>query len=220
VIHKVVAYLRSSATKLSVSYNIRKNMSNEIILIGGVHCLGKSSVALELSKKLNTNQISTDTIRLLLRTISDEKKYHSLHFFVGKKAVKYLPNTSIDQIIKDYIRESKSVWLGIKNIIKHNKYNKIGVIEGVAILPVLCKRSRLKNVLPIFLYCSKPEIIRNNLFKRGLWGNSKKLKEYELKYLIEFNNYIIKTARKYNYKVVDVYPYKTLQRRFLDAIRG
>ena len=193
-------------------------MSNKIILIGGVHCLGKSSVALELSKKLNTNQISTDTIRLLLRTISDEKKYHSLHFFVGKEAVKYLPNTSIDQIIKDYIRESKSVWLGIKNVIKHNKYNKIGIVEGVAILPVLCKRSRLKNILPVFLCCSDSEIIRNNLFKRGLWGNSKKLKEYELKYLIEFNNYIIKTARKYNYKIVDVYPYKTLQRRFADAI--
>ena len=195
-------------------------MSNKIILIGGTPCIGKSSVALELSKKLNTNQISTDTIRLLLRTISDEKKYHSLHFFVGKEAVKYLPNTSVDQIIKDYLKESGSVWLGIKNVIKHNKYNKIGVIEGVAILPVLCKRSRLKNILPIFLYCGKPEIIRNNLFERGLWGNSKKLKEYEFEYLIEFNNYIIKTAKKYNYKVIDVYPYRTLQKRFLDAIKG
>jgi len=194
------------------------NMSNKIILIGGIPCIGKSNIALELSKKLNTNQISTDTIRLLLRTISDEKKYHSLHFFVDKEAVKYLPNTSIEQIIKDYIRESGAVWLGIKNVIKHNKYNKIGIIEGVAVLPILCKRSRLKNVLPVFLYCSKPEIIRSNLFIRGLWGNSKKLKEYELKYLIEFNNYIIKTARKYNYKVVDVYPYKTLQKRFLDVI--
>jgi len=193
-------------------------MSNKIILIGGAHCLGKSSVSLELSKKLNTSQISTDTIRLLLRTVSDEKKYHSLHFFADKKAVEYLPNTSVDQIIKDYIEESRSVWLGIKDIIKHNKYNKIGVIEGVAILPMLCKISRLKNILPVFLYCDKPEIIRNNLFKRGLWGDSKKLKEYELEYLIEFNNYIIKTAKKYSYKIIDVYPYKTLQKRFLDTI--
>ena len=193
-------------------------MSNKIILIGGAPCIGKSSVAMELSKKLNTNQISTDTIRLLLRTISDEKKYHSLHFFVGKEAVKYLPNTSVDQIIKDYLQESKSVWLGIKNVVRHNKYNKIGIVEGVAILPALCKRSRLKNISPVFLCCKDSEIIRSNLFKRGLWGNSKKLKEYELKYLIEFNNYIVKTAEKYNYKVVDVYPYKTLQRRFLDAI--
>jgi len=210
----------SLTAKLSVYYSVYKNMSNKIILIGGAHCMGKSSVALELSKKLSTSQISTDTIRLLLRTTSDEEKYHSLHFFVRKEAAKYLPSTSVDQIIKDYIRESKSVWLGVKSVIKHNKYNKINIIEGVAILPALCKKSRLKNILPIFLYCGDSEIIKNNLFKRGLWGNSKKLKEYEYKYLIEFSNYIVKTAKKYNYKVIDVCPYETLRERVLDVIKN
>lgn len=196
------------------------NHKDKIILIGGVPCIGKSTVAEKLSKELNTNLISTDTIRSLLRVFSKEDNYRSLHFFVHQEAKKYLPNTNVNGIIKDYIKESKAVWFGVKRIIKGNRYNKIGIIEGVANLPILCKRSRMKNILPIFLYFDKENIIKDNLFSRGLWGKSKKLKEYELKYLIEFNKYIIETAQKYNYDCIDVYPYKTLQKRLVDVTKS
>lgn len=197
---------------------MKKTSYNKTILIGGIPCIGKSITAERLSRKLKTNQISTDTIRALMRTISDKRKYHSLHFFMHEEAEKYLPNTKIDKIIKDYIRESWAVWIGIKKIMEKEEYNNIRIIEGVANLPVLCKKSRLKNILPIFLYTSKPEMIRKNLFKRGLWGDSRKLKEYEFQYLAEFNEYILETAKKYGYPTIDVYPYKTLQKRILKAL--
>ncbi|MEA2097714.1 MAG: hypothetical protein U9P70_01390 [Patescibacteria group bacterium] len=196
------------------------NHKDKIILIGGVPCIGKSTVAEKLSREFNTNLISTDTIRSLLRVSSEEDNYRSLHFFVHQEAGKYLPNTNINGIIKDYIKESEAVWVGIKRIIKKNKYNKIGIIEGVANLPILCKKSRIKNTLPIFLYFDREDIIRNNLFDRGLWGKSKKLKEYELKYLIEFNKYIVKTSQKYNYNCINVYPYRTLHKRLADIIKN
>lgn len=126
------------------------NKKNKIILIGGVPCIGKSSTAKKLSKKLNTNFISTDTIRSIMRVSSDKNKYHSLHFFDYQEAKKYLSNTSTDEVIRDYLKESEAVWKGIKRIISGYKYNKIGIIEGVANLPVLCRKSRLKNIRPIF----------------------------------------------------------------------
>lgn len=191
---------------------------DKIILIGGIPCIGKSITAGKLSRSLKTNQISTDTIRALMRTISDKDKYHSLHFLMHEEAERYLPNTKIDKIIKDWMRESRAVWIGIRKIMEKEEYNNIHIIEGVANLPVLCARSRMKNILPVFLYTSRPEIIRKNLFKRGLWGDSARLKEYEYKYLVKFNEYIIETAKKYGYPVIDVYPYKTLQKRILKAL--
>ena len=196
-----------------------KEIEKKIIIIGGVPCIGKSRVAKSLAKKLDVNYISTDTIRSILRTISNKKEYHSLHFFINQKAELYLPNTSIKTIIEDYINESKTVWLGVKDIVKRNGDDDIKIIEGVANLPVLCKESRLKNIIPIFLYFNKEDIIKKNLFNRGLWGKSKKLKEYELNYLVEFNNYIINSAKKYNYRLVNVCPYKNLQKRILDIIK-
>lgn len=200
---------------------MKKNiqLKNKIILIGGIPCIGKSITAEKLSRKLKTNQISTDTIRALMRTISDKEKYHSLHFFMHEEAEKYLPNTKIDKIIKDYVRESRAVWIGIKKIMEKEEYNNIHIIEGVANLPVLCANSRLGNILPVFLYASKPEIIRKNLFKRGLWGDSRELKEYELNYLLKFNEYIVETAKKYGYPVIDVFPYNTLERRILSTLK-
>ena len=192
---------------------------DKIILIGGVPCIGKSTVAKNIAKKINIGYISTDTIRAILRTISNKKEYHSLHFFINQKAELYLPNTEIETIIQDYINESQAVWLGIKNIIRRNGDDDIKIIEGVANLPVLCKKSKLKNIMPIFLYFDNEDIIRKNLFSRGLWGKSKKLKEYELNYLIEFNKYIIDSAKKYNYQLVNVFPYKSLQKRILDIIK-
>ena len=193
---------------------------NKIILIGGVHCVGKSSMGEKLSKKMDTNFISTDTIKSISRAFSDKNKYYGLHFFVNQEAEKYLPNTDAGRIIEDNIREAEDIWIGIKRVIDSYKYNKIGIIEGIANLPVLCKKSRMKDILPVFLYFDENNIIKNNLFNRGLWGKSKKLKEYELKYLIEFNKYIIGTAQKYNYDCVNVYPYKTLQKRFMEVIKG
>lgn len=198
---------------------MKKTLYNKTILIGGIPCIGKSITAEKLSRKLKTNQISTDTIRALMRTISDKRKYHSLHFFMHEEAEKYLPNTKTDRIIKDYIQESRAVWIGVKKIMEKAEYNNIRIIEGVANLPVLCKSSRLTNILPIFLCTSKPEMIRKNLFKRGLWGDSRKLKEYEYQYLVEFNEYIIETAKKYGYPAIDVYPYKTLEKRILKALK-
>lgn len=197
---------------------MKKTPYNKTIMIGGIPCIGKSVTAEKLSRKLKTNQISTDTIRALMRTVSDKEKYHSLHFFMHEEAEKYLPNTKTDKIIKDYIRESQAVWIGIKKIIEKREYNNICVIEGVANLPVLCARSHLGNIQPVFLYTSNPDIIRKNLFKRGLWGDSKELKEYEFQYLVKFNEYILKTAKQYGYPVIDVVPYDTLQKRILSAL--
>lgn len=194
------------------------DLKGKFILIGGVPCIGKSITAEKLSRKLRTNQISTDTIRALMRTVSDEEKYHSLHFFMHEEAEKYLPNTSIGKIINDYVRESRAVWIGIKKIMEKEEYNNIHIIEGVANLPILCHESGLKNILPVILYTSDPRIIRKNLFRRGLWGDSERLKEYEYEYLLKFNEYYLETAKKYGYPSVDVRPYGTLQGRILKML--
>jgi len=52
------------------------------------------------------------------------------------------------------------------------------------------------------------ERIKKTIFTRGLWDEAKKypndVKEKEVEWVIEFNNFIKKEAKKYNFPVVSI----------------
>ena len=186
---------------------------NKIVLIGGSPTAGKSFTARKIAKDLGLPWISTDTIRGQMREIVRKEDYPALFQHSAdsaKIAVEFLTNNSAKDIVKNQNKESKEVWKGVKAIIETDYAWNSFVIEGVAIQPCLVKKAiqKNKNVVAIFLVDENIERIRKTIFTRGLWNDAKKypdsVKEKEVEWVLEFNEYIKKESKKYKFPVISI----------------
>lgn len=184
---------------------------DKIILIGGSPTVGKSFTARIIADQFKLPWISTDTIREQMREIVRKKDFPSLFLIPedsGKSAIKYFNSKRAKLIVSEQNRESIDVWKGVKALIKTDYVWGSFIIEGVAIIPKLTSKIKIKNkiIKPIFLIDEDIERIRKTIFKRGLWNEAglypDSVKEKEVKWVMEFNNYIKKEAKRYNYPVV------------------
>lgn len=184
-----------------MSYNPKSK--RKIILIGGAPTSGKSVLTRRLAKQLELPWISTDLIREMMRMVVDKKRYTHLFHFPGRTAQSYLSTHTAAKIVENQNNESRDVWKGVKALIDTDYVWKSYIIEGVAVLPHLVRRSygQDKTIRPIFLTAEDPKRIRKIVFTRGLWDDAHKypdsVKEKEVEWVLEFNRWLKKEAKKY-----------------------
>lgn len=185
----------------------------KIVLIGGSPTAGKSYTARKLAEQLKLPWISTDTIREEMRELVRRKDYPSLFDFyeaTPKRAVEYLTHNTAKEIVKHQNEESMEVWKGVEAIIKTDYVWGAFIIEGIAVIPKLVSKlvKSNKGVKAIFLIDEDIKRIRKTIFTRGLWDEASKypdsVKEKEVEWVIAFNNYIKKEAKRYNLPVVNI----------------
>jgi len=188
-------------------------MVNKIILIGGSPTAGKSYTARRLAEQLKLPWISTDTIREQMRKIVRKEDYPALFLhsnYTSKLAVEFLSHNTAEEIVKHQNKESIAVWKGVKALIETDYVWKSFIIEGVAILPSLVSGliKRNKNIQVVFLIDEDIDRVRKTIFTRGLWDDASKysdsVKEKEVEWVVAFNNYITKEAKKYRLPVVSI----------------
>lgn len=186
---------------------------DKIILIGGSPTAGKSYLAKKISEELKLPWISTDTIREQMRKIVRKKDYPGLFQHseaTSKMAVEFLTHNTAEEIVNHQNRESEDVWKGVKALIETDYVWKSFIIEGVAILPRFVSKvvKKNKNIKAIFLIDEDVDRVRKNIFTRGLWDEPSKypdgVKEKEVEWVIAFNNFIKREAKKYKFSVVSV----------------
>ncbi|MFH1210456.1 MAG: AAA family ATPase [archaeon] len=184
-----------------------------IVLIGGSPTAGKSYTARKLAEQLKLPWISTDTIREQMRQLVRKEDYPSLFAFneaTPKNAVEYLTRNTAGEIVKHQNEESVEVWEGVKAIIEKDYVWESFIVEGVAVLPKLASKlvKKDKRVKVVFLIDEDIKRVRKTIFTRGLWDDANKypdsVKEKEVEWIIAFNDYIKREAKKYNLPVVSV----------------
>lgn len=202
-------------TKIEIIINTGKPimLMDKIILIGGSPTVGKSYTARKIAESLKLPWISTDTIREQMRKIVRKEDYPNLFFFseaTPEMAVDYLSKHSTKEIVKHENDESIDVWKGVKALIETDSVWESFIVEGVAILPHLVKKLQIKNkeIKVIFLVDDDIERVRKTIFTRGLWDDADKysddVKEKEVEWVMAFNRYIIKEAKKHNLPIAKI----------------
>jgi len=183
------------------------------VLIGGSPTAGKSYTARKIAEELKLPWISTDTIREMMRKIVRKEDYPALFLHADatpEMGIDFLNNNSAEEIVWVINEESKDTWKGVKALLETDYVFKSYIIEGVAIVPNLIKNfiAKNKDVVVLFLIDEDIERVRKTIFTRGLWDDAKKypddIKEKEVEWVIAFNNYIKKEAKKYGFPVVIV----------------
>jgi len=183
----------------------------KIILIGGAPTAGKSYAAKQIADSLKMPWISTDDIREQMRKTSKKEDFKNLFFHSDPSlnAVKYLLKYSADEIVENQNDESADVWKGVKDFIEKNSAGGL-IVEGVAVLPSLVKKLKVKNkeIKVVFLMDDNIKRVRKTIFTRGLWDDADKypddVKEKEVEWVMAFNKYIEDEAKKYGFNVIKV----------------
>jgi 2-phosphoglycerate kinase len=156
----------------------------KIILIGGPQATGKTTLAKELSARLNIPWISTDQIRTICGITPRGK-----------------------EVLSEEIENNEEIWKGVERFIKSPFPWEAVIVEGVAVLPHLVASLNIK-VSPIFIIDTDEKRIAETIYQRSLlpWINTKTEEQQRKKvaYIIEFNHFIKKEAEKYNFPVVEV----------------
>ncbi len=185
----------------------------KIILIGGAPTAGKSYVARKIAEKLKMPWISTDTIREQMREIVRKEDYPTLFLHAEatpEMGVDFLTKHNCEEIVKFVNKESVDVWKGVKALLETDYVWGSYIVEGVAILPHMVSNfaKNNDNIKVLFLVDEDTERIRKTIFTRGLWDSANKypdsVKEKEVEWVVAFNNYIKKEAKKYRFPVVSV----------------
>lgn len=185
-------------------------MKRKIILIGGAPTAGKSVLARKLSKELTVPWMSTDAVRHMMRQLVSAKDFPHIFYFKKFTPVQYLTKHTAWQVVVHENLESLEVWEGVKAFLSADEAWGSYIIEGIAVLPHLVHRAYVKEkiVRPLFLTTDDPKRIRKIVFTRGLWDDAHKypdsVKEKEVEWVLEFNRWLKKEAKKYGYPVFDV----------------
>lgn len=185
----------------------------KVILIGGAPTVGKSYTTREISRRLNLPWISTDTIRAQMRKIVSKEHFPNLFKFsepTVDMGIRYLSNNTAEQIVDDQNRESLDVWKGIKALIDTDFVWRSFIIEGVAIIPKFVKNftKKQENVISIFLVDNNKKHIEETIYNRGLWDTTdkypKEMKKKEVEWVMSFNGWLKKEAKRYGLEIVEV----------------
>lgn len=183
---------------------------DQVILIGGAPASGKSYLARKLAEELNLPWISTDTVREQMRQVVRKQDYP--HLFIhanatAEIAVEFLTHNTAKEIVDHQNEESREVWKGVEALIKTDYVWGSFLVEGVAVLPDLVSNLKTgKKFKSIFLVDENVERIKELIYTRGLWDDADKypdsVKEKEVEWVLEFNNYIKRECRRTNLPVV------------------
>jgi 2-phosphoglycerate kinase len=198
---------------------------DKIILIGGSPTAGKSYTAKRIAEHLELPWISTDTIREQMRKIVRKEDYPDLFHHseaTSERAVEFLTHNTANEIVKHQNEESVEVWKGVKALIETDYVWNSFIVEGVAILPHLIAGLSVKDkdIKVVFLVDDDTERIRKTIFTRGLWDDADKypdvVKEKEVEWVLAFNDYIAKEAKKHGFPVVKI----GNRKEYLDQIKS
>ena len=174
-----------------------------IILIGGAPSVGKTTLAKKLSVSLGIPLISTDQIRSILKTTLNKEDYPDL--FLDTKDI-----NEPAELFAIEMKQSEVVWKGVLAFIQSIHPWDGGIIEGIAILPILIAKDvpDQENIKPIFMLQNDVTAISKIIEERSKlpWIKTKTpdQQEQKVKQIILFNKQIESDARKYSFPTIEV----------------
>ena len=182
-----------------------------IVLLAGVPGIGKSTLAVDLSKRLEiTNIIGTDMVREILRQTISPALIPELHSS-SYEAYKYLKptlNPILRQSIVGYEEQCRHVIVGVEAAIQSALYSRENtIIEGVHLAPNILKRSVLEelHVIMILFYLENKEEHLKRIHSRGSEVQQRGAERYlkAFQEIRDIQTYLVEEANKLEIPIIE-----------------
>lgn len=181
---------------------------NVVIFIGGVPCVGKTSIAGFMARELGISIVlSGDYLREFIRPIVGAEEKYSTLFVSVYNAWKQFGEMSDENIIKGYRAQSYFMSKGINSLIERaNKNGETLVIESLYFCPDELDALKHKNVVKLYIYNLDRESYRKMILEREQYTHTKssgnRLAENIYQYT-RIMEYTLRLCEQYGIKTFD-----------------
>jgi 2-phosphoglycerate kinase len=182
-----------------------------IVLIGGTTGAGKTSVALEVARRLGIRRVlSTDSVRQVMRMMLSAELMPALHAS-SFDAYRSLPQPSGDEdpVIEGFLAQASVVAVGVRAIIERAvEENNSLVIDGVALVPGIIDPAQYQSeahVIHIVMATLDPDVFRSRFEVRGSRQKRRGTHRYieNLPVILRIQDYFVELADRLGAPIVD-----------------
>lgn len=182
-----------------------------IILIGGTTGAGKTSVALEVARRLGVRRVmSTDSIRQVMRIMLSHELMPAIHYS-SFDAHQHIPHTALgeDPVIEGCIAQASVVAVGVRAMIERAvAENTSLVLDGVTLMPGVIDLNDYKDVADvIFLVLATldPDAFQSRFESRGRRQSKRGKHRYleNLDAILRIQEHFLEYADRFDVPIVD-----------------
>jgi 2-phosphoglycerate kinase len=225
----ITSEIKSIDPKIAERYIVFEGGQNYkpiIILLAGVPGIGKSTIASQLSQRLEISHIiGTDMIRQVLRQTISSKLIPELHSssYEAYKKLKPKLNPILRQSIVGYEEQCRHVIVGVESAIQTALYSRENsIIEGVHLAPNILNPSVLDeaHVILILLYLEEEEEHKRRIQERGTEVELRKPDRY-INAFSEIRNiqtYLVEEATKVKIPIIETSESSEALKKIMDKI--
>lgn len=168
---------KTSARRFQAWMDFKRSRVPLVVLLAGSSGTGKSTVAAELSLRLDIGSVqSTDTLREVMRLLVPEPLAPELHHssFEAWRGLPCLPGSRQDPtalVLEGFLAQANKVAVAAEGVIRRSVKEKSStILEGIHLRPGFYQRLRDVEaiVVPILLVTHDLQDLRNHLVHRGI----------------------------------------------------
>ncbi len=200
-----------------------------ILLLGGTSGVGKSSLALEVARRLSIGRvISTDSIRDVMRVMLSDDLVPTLHVSSFEAHTRLLTDVreGLDPVIEGFLEQSRTVSVGVRAVIERAIIEGTStVLDGVSLVPGLFDPSEWQERAHVFFLLAADEdreSLHGHLVARGHGRGVRASERYvnNFQEIFTIQEDLLERAEIFSVPVVDVQDLEGAARKVVKHVVG
>ena len=185
-----------------------------ILLLGGTSGVGKSSLAVEVARRLGIGRVlSTDSIRDVMRMMLSEELVPTLHVSSFEAHTRLLTRApeGIDPVIEGFLDQSRTVSVGVRAVIERAIVEGTStILDGVSLVPGLFDPADWSDRAHIFFLLAADadrESLHSHLVARAHGKGARASERYVRNFseICTIQEALLERSEAYSVPVVDVH---------------
>lgn len=215
-------------------YRVWRTFQNQdaqplILLLGGTSGVGKSSLAIEVARRLSIARVfSTDAIRDVMRVMISDDLVPTLHVssFEAHQKLVMAVAPGLDPIVEGFLDQSRTVAVGVRAVIERAIIEGTNtVIDGVSLVPGLFDLAGWRDRAHVVLMLAADEDLESlrahivaRAHGRGARASERYLRSFEE--IVRIQETLLERATTYGVEVVDVHDLEEAVRHVVSHVVG
>lgn len=232
LVHQVLE--RDFGAEYAARYRVWRAFQNQdvkplILLLGGTSGVGKSSLAIEVARRLSIARVlSTDAIRDVMRVMISDDLVPTLHVssFEAHKRLVTAVAPGLDPIIEGFLDQSRTVAVGVRAVIERAIIEGTNtVIDGVSLVPGLYDLAGWRDRAHVVLLLAadqERESLRAHIVARSHGRGARASERYlgSFEEIVRIQEALLERAKAFGVEVIDVQDLEDAVRHVVSHVVG
>ncbi len=232
LVHEVLE--RRNGAEYARRYRVWRAFQNQdakplILLLGGTSGVGKSSLAIEVARRLSIARVlSTDAIRDVMRVMISDDLVPTLHVSSFEAHTKLVTAVApgLDPIVEGFLDQARTVAVGVRAVIERAIIEGTNtVIDGVSLAPGLYDLAGWQDRAHVILLLAAdqdPESLRAHIVARahgrGARASERYLRSFEE--ILRIQDALLDRAKAFGVEIIDVHDLEGAVRHVVSHVVG